>query len=294
MLIDGKLIADQIQQEIKLTLNKLKGPKPCLAVIIVGNHAPSLIYVNRKTQACVETGIESIRIALPSEITEEKLVAEIERLNQNSKVNGILIQLPLPPHINPINVMRHISPDKDVDGLHPINVGKMLIGEKDAFLPCTPHGIKVLLERSKINVAGKHVLIIGRSNLVGKPLAAILMQNTEGANATVTIAHSRTLNLKKLCLTADIIVAAIGQPKYITADMVKEGAVIIDVGINKISDPTQKSGYKIVGDVDFDAIQAKCAFITPVPGGVGPMTIAMLLSNTVKSFMNSHHSSIKS
>ena len=284
MLINGKAIAEEIQRELKLELDQQKGPKPCLAVIIVGDHAPSLIYVNRKTQACAETGIESIRIALPSEVTEENLISEIEKLNKNTKVNGILLQLPLPPHINPIHILNHISPEKDVDGLHPVNVGKMLIGEKDAFLPCTPHGIKALLERSNVNVSGKHVLIIGRSNLVGKPMAAILMQNAPGANATVTVAHSRTLNLKDLCLTADIIIAAIGQPKFVTADMVREGTVIIDVGINKIADATQKSGYKIVGDVDFDNVKDKCSLITPVPGGVGPMTIAMLLSNTVKSF----------
>lgn len=286
MLIDGKAIADQIQQEIKQRVNQLKENKPCLAVIILGAHPPSQIYVNRKIKACAETGIESIRIALPSEITEEKLINEIEELNRNARVNGILIQLPLPPHINPIPILRHISPEKDVDGLHPINVGKMLIGEKDAFFPCTPYGIKVLLERSNINVSGKHVLIIGRSNLVGKPMAAILMQNTEGANATVTVAHSKTSNLKELCLTADIIIAAIGQPKFVTADMVKEGAVVIDVGINKIPASSQKNGYKIVGDVDFENVQHKCSAITPVPGGVGPMTIAMLLNNTLKSFIH--------
>lgn len=290
MLIDGKAIAATIQKEIKLFVDKQEGVKPCLAVIIVGDHAPSLIYISRKIQACAETGIESIRVALPSEITEEKLIEEVEKLNRTTKVNGILLQLPLPKHINPIHVVSHISPEKDVDGLHPINVGKMLIGEKDAFLPCTPHGIKVLLERSNIDVSGKHVVVLGRSNLVGKPMAAILMQNTAGANATVTIAHSRTSNLNSLCLSADIIIAAIGQPKFVTANMVKEGAVIIDVGINKITDATQKSGYKIVGDVDFDNVKDKCSFITPVPGGVGPMTIAMLLWNTIKSFKQSHPS----
>jgi methylenetetrahydrofolate dehydrogenase (NADP+)/methenyltetrahydrofolate cyclohydrolase len=290
MLIDGKAIAADIQKEIKLFVDKQEGIKPCLAVIIVGDHAPSLIYINRKIQACAETGIESIRVALPSEITEEKLIEEVEKLNRTTKVNGILLQLPLPKHINPIHVVSHISPDKDVDGLHPINVGRMLIGEKDAFLPCTPHGIKVLLERSNIEVSGKHVVVLGRSNLVGKPMAAILMQNAAGANATVTVAHSRTSNLNSLCSSADIIIAAIGQPKFVTANMVKEGAVIIDVGINKIADANQKSGYKIVGDVDFDNVKEKCSFITPVPGGVGPMTIAMLLWNTIKSFKQSHPS----
>jgi len=285
MLIDGKKIANEIQKELKFSLDNISGPKPCLAVIIVGNHPPSLIYVSRKMQACAEVGIESIRIALPSEVSEEELILEIVKLNQNSRVNGILLQLPLPQHINPITVLREISPAKDVDGLHPFNVGKMLIGEDDAFFPCTPYGIKILLERSNIDISGKHVVIIGRSNLVGKPLAALLMQNTSGANATVTVAHSRSENLKNICLTADIIVAAIGQPLFLKADMIKEGAVIIDVGINKINDSSQKAGYKIVGDVDFDEVKGKCSFITPVPGGVGPMTIAVLLRNTFKSFI---------
>lgn len=287
MLINGKTIAAEIQQEIKLFLETQQGEKPCLAVIIVGNHAASLIYVARKTQACAEVGIESIRISLPSEITEEQLIEEVEKLNQNPKVNGILIQLPLPKHMNPVNVVRHISPAKDVDGLHPINVGKMLIGETDAFFPCTPHGIKILLEKSQIDVAGKHVVVLGRSNLVGKPIAAILMQNAEGANATVTVAHSRSQDLKNLCLSADIIIAAIGQARFVTSDMVKEGTVIIDVGINKIADASQKSGYKIVGDVDFENVKDLCSYITPVPGGVGPMTIAMLLWNTIKSYKKS-------
>lgn len=286
MLIDGKAIADQIRQEIKATLELQKGIKPCLAVIIVGDFGPSLIYVNRKIQACAETGIESVRIALPKEISEEELIAEIHQLNLKPNVNGILLQLPLPQHINSTNVIKQISPDKDVDGLHPLNVGKMLIGDPEAFLPCTPLGIKVLLERSQIDVSGKHVLIIGRSNLVGKPMAAIFMQNAPGANATVTVAHSRSFNLKKLCLSADVVIAAIGQPKFVTAEMVKEGACVVDVGINKIVDSSKKSGYKIVGDVDFEHVKEKCAFITPVPNGVGPMTIAMLLSNTVKSFLN--------
>jgi len=318
MLIDGKAIANQIHAELKEKLaafqEKKKAAsiashhrversqhiasdrisdetkkivqKPCLAVIIVGEHPPSLIYVSKKMQACAETGIDSIRIALPDTIPEDALIAEIETLNRTAHVNGILIQLPLPPHINSSRVIRCVDPSKDVDGLHPINVGKMLIGEQDGFFPCTPLGIKVLLERTHIDVAGKHVLILGRSNLVGKPMAALLMQNAQGANATVTVAHSRSLHLKDICLSADVLIAAMGQPQFITADMVKEGAVVIDVGINKMIDTAKKSGYKIVGDVDFDHVKQKCAFITPVPGGIGPMTIAMLLSNTIKSFMN--------
>lgn len=287
MLINGKAIAEEIQKEIKFFVDNQQERKPCLAVIIVGDHPPSVIYVNRKIQACKETGIQSVRIALPLDISEENLITEIETLNRDPKVNGILLQLPLPKQINSIHIVSRISPDKDVDGLHPMNVGKMLIGEKDAFLPCTPHGIKVLLERSNIEVSGKHVLVLGRSNLVGKPMAAILMQNTAGANATVTIAHSQSVNLNALCRSADIIIAAIGQPKFITKEMIKEGVGIIDVGINKIVDARQKSGYKIVGDVDFNNVKDKCSFITPVPGGVGPMTIAMLLWNTIKSFNSS-------
>lgn len=289
MIINGKEIAEEIQKEIKIFVDQQQGSKPCLAVIIVGDFPPSVIYVNRKIQACAETGIESIRIALPSTISEENLIAEIEALNHNPKVNGILLQLPLPKHMNPVHVVNRISPEKDVDGLHPVNVGKMLIGDPSAFLPCTPQGIKVLLERSNVDVSGKHVLVLGRSNLVGKPMAAILMQNATGANATVTVAHSRSLNLNALCLSADIIIAAIGQPRFITKEMVREGTGIVDVGINKIDDASQKSGYKIVGDVDFENVKDKCAFITPVPKGVGPMTIAMLLWNTIKSFSNQTH-----
>lgn len=285
MLIDGKQIAQEIQEEIKQTIVHISGRKPCLAVVIVGDHPASKIYVERKARACAEVGIISIRRKLSADITEEQLQKEIATLNADKSVDGILIQLPLPPHINPLKIVQQINPSKDVDGLHPNNVGKMLMGEDDTFIPCTPLGIKVLLERTGIDVSGKHVLVIGRSNLVGKPVAAILIQNKAGGNATVTLAHSRTTNLKQYCLMADIIIAAMGQPKFITADMVKSGTVIIDVGINKIDDKTKGSGYHLVGDVDFDNVKNKCSFITPVPGGVGPMTIAMLLSNTLKSYL---------
>lgn len=284
MLIDGKLIAEQIQQEIKQTISKISGRKPCLAVVIVGDHPASKIYVKRKAKACTDIGILSVCRDLPATISEQQLHEEIDKLNTDKAIDGILVQLPLPPHINPFKISQKIDPAKDVDGLNPTNVGKMLMGDDNAFLPCTPLGVKVLLERSGVEVEGKHVLVIGRSNLVGKPMAAILMQNKAGGNATVTLAHSRTANLKQLCMMADIIIAAIGQPKLITADMIKDGAVIIDVGINKIADAAQPAGYQIVGDVDFDNVKSKCAFITPVPGGVGPMTIAMLLSNTLKSY----------
>ncbi len=289
MILDGKKIADEIQQEIRETIKHYKGRQPCLAVILIGHHAPSQIYVNRKTQACETVGIQSIKRELPATITEKELLEEVESFNLNPLVDGILVQLPLPTHINPTHVTRAINPAKDVDGFHPLNVGKMLIGETDGFIPCTPLGIKVLLERCSINMVGKHALVIGRSNIVGKPMAALLMQSTPGGNATVTIAHRYSTNLKALCLLADVMIVAIGQPKFITVDMVKEGAILIDVGINQIPDPTRKSGYQIVGDVDFKNVQSKCAYITPVPGGVGPMTIAMLLYNTLMSYRHKHH-----
>jgi len=285
MILDGKQIAGEIQQEIKQALSSGHTRMPCLAVVLVGENPPSVIYVNRKTKACAEVGIKSIKKELPANIAEKALIEEIEQLNNDPAVDGILVQLPLPHHLNPMNVIQHINAEKDVDGQHPENLGKLFMGDTDTFAPCTPLGIKVMLERSNIDVSGQHVLVIGRSNLVGKPMAALLMQTGPGANATVTVAHSRTKNLKEIAMTADVIIAAIGQPKFVTADMVKPGAVIVDVGINKIDDSTKGTGYQIVGDVDFDAVKDKCSYITPVPGGVGPMTIAMLLSNTYKSFL---------
>jgi methylenetetrahydrofolate dehydrogenase (NADP+)/methenyltetrahydrofolate cyclohydrolase len=294
MIIDGKMIADQIQKEVKETIDRLgTRRKPCLAVILVGNHIPSRIYVNRKTQACASVGMNFIKKELPISTSEAELLHEIDKLNANPDVDGILLQLPLPPQINPLKITQHINPEKDVDGFHPFNVGKMLIGERDGFLPCTPLGIQRLLERTGIEVAGKHVLMIGRSNIVGKPMAALLMQSTAGGNATVTIANRHTENIKSLCLMADIIIVAIGQPKFITADMVKKGCVIIDVGINKVDSPSHPKGYEIVGDADFENLKDKCSFITPVPGGVGPMTIAMLLSNTLQGYLKTHTPSIE-
>lgn len=277
MIIDGISIAKQIQDEIQAKIGKITGRPPCLAMILVGEHPPSLIYVNRKVKACASIGCLSERIQLPADIAEEELLKEIDTLNRDSSVDGILLQLPLPSHLNSIKIIQQISPNKDVDGLHPINAGKLLIGDTKGFVPCTPLGIKMLLERSSIEVKGKHVVVVGRSNLVGKPVAALLMQQAPGANATVTVIHSQTRNPKDICLLADILIVAIGKPHYITADMVKKGAVVIDVGINK-------SDSKIVGDVDFDNVKDKCSAITPVPGGVGPMTIAMLMSNTWKSY----------
>lgn len=277
MIIDGKAIASKIQEEITLELSGIKTRKPCLAMVLVGEHPPSKIYVNRKMQACEQVGMLSLRPHFPDTISEADLLKEIEKLNKDPKVDGILVQLPLPAHINPMNVIRKISPDKDVDGLHPINAGKLLLGDSSGFVPCTPLGIKVLLERTKINVSGQHVVIIGRSNLVGKPMAALLMQNAPGANASVTILHSHSKNSSEICREADILIVAIGKPHFVNEKMVKKGAVVIDVGINKLEN-------KIVGDVDFEAVKNKASYITPVPGGVGPMTIAMLLSNTLKSY----------
>lgn len=288
MIIDGKKIAAEIQEEIKKEIASLPRSAsfrpPCLAVLLVGDHPASTLYVKRKTEACEAVGIRSIVKKIKQDISLEHLLQELEILNQEKGVDGILVQLPLPSHIPPGVILQHITPEKDVDGFHPINMGKLLTGEKGGFVSCTPLGIKTLMERSSIEVAGKHVVIIGRSNIVGKPMAALLMQTGEGGNATVTVAHSHTKNMKELTLQADIIIVAIGSPLFLKEEMVKEGSIVIDVGINKIPDPTKAIGYKIVGDVDFERVAPKCLGITPVPGGVGPMTIAMLLKNTLKSY----------
>ena len=283
-IIDGKAIAEEIQEEIRARVHAVKGRKPCLAVLLVGEHAPSHIYVKRKVQACAHAGILSQLEHLPDTVKEEEILAAISKLNEDPDVDGILVQLPLPPHVNPYKINLHIHPDKDVDGFHPINMGKLLLGEEDGFIPCTPLGIKVVLERKKVDLTGLQAVILGRSNIVGKPMAALLIQNKSGGNATVTIAHRHTRNIEALCSQADLIIAAIGQPHFLKAHMVKEGAIVIDVGINKIEDPDTPTGYRLVGDVDFENVKEKCALITPVPGGIGPMTIAMLLSNTWQSY----------
>lgn len=283
-IIDGKMISEQIQNEIKTVVDQITTRKPVLAVIIVGNHPPSQIYVNRKTQACETVGMISIKKELPATISESELLHEVQLLNCNPDVDGILVQLPLPHQINPTLITQSILPEKDVDGFHPVNVGKLFIGETDGFIPCTPLGVKVMLERSHIEVSGKHAVIIGRSNIVGKPMAALLMQSMPGGNATVTVVHRQTTNFIELCQMADLLIVAIGQPLFIKKEMVKEGVVVIDVGINKIVNPNTKSGYQIVGDVDFNQVKEKCSYISPVPGGVGPMTIAMLLHNTLISY----------
>ncbi len=281
-LIDGKKIAHDIQTSIAHQVSALKGRKPGLAFILVGENPASQTYVRSKKKACAHTGIESTLLELPASTTEAELLSHIERLNLDPAIDGILVQLPLPHTLDEKLVTRSIAPEKDVDGFHPMNVGKMLLGEEGGFLPCTPNGIKVILERTHIPVSGKHVVVIGRSNIVGKPLAAILMQKKPHCNATVTVAHSQSDNLVQLARSADILVAALGKPRFVTRDMVKPGAVVIDVGINRGSDG------KIIGDVDFDAVAPLCSHITPVPGGVGPMTIAMLLQNTLWSYLKRH------
>lgn len=281
-LIDGKAIADGITANLKTAIEKIKGHKPTLSFVLVGDNPASASYIRMKKKKCREVGIVSKDLELGQEISEEDLLEEIDRLNEDQSVDGILVQLPLPQSISTKKIVESINPQKDVDGFHPINMGKLILGEKDGFFPCTPYGITILLSRSGIELKGKHVVILGRSNIVGKPLAAMLMQKQEGANATVTVAHSQTKDLKTLCQSADILIAAMGKAQFVTADMVKEKAIVIDVGINRING-------KIVGDVDFENVAPKCSFITPVPRGVGPMTIAMLLSNTLLSYQRRHY-----
>ena len=283
-IISGAEIAEQIRQELRKDIASLKekGVTPGLAVVLVGEDPASQSYVRMKGKACEELGLFSQTIVKPADTSEEELLALIDSLNADPRIHGILVQLPLPKHIDENKVILRIDPNKDVDGFHPINVGKMLIGEP-GFLPCTPHGIQEMLIRSGVDPEGKHVVVVGRSNIVGKPVAAILVQKRKGANATVTIAHSRTRDLASITRSADILVAAMGSPQFIKADMVREGAVVIDVGSNRIDDPSAKRGYRWVGDVDFEAVKEKASAITPVPGGVGPMTIVMLMKNTVLS-----------
>lgn len=277
-IIDGKKIADAILEDLKKkTANKQIG----LAVLIVGENEASKIYVKMKKNACQKVGIKSFIFEFLENISEDELLCEIEKLNKNINVHGILVQMPLPKHIDPQNVIYAIDPKKDVDGFHPLNIGKMFLGQKNVLMPCTPLGVKILLEKANVEVEGKHAVIIGRSNIVGKPLAAILVQNQKGCNATVTIAHGKTENLKEITKSADILISAVGKPNLVTKDMVKKGVVVIDVGITRL-----KEKKKIVGDVDFENVLKIASKITPVPGGVGPMTIAILLENTYKSFLN--------
>lgn len=284
-IIDGKQVAAEIRLELAKELAQLKadsGIVPGLAVILLGEDPASKSYVSAKEKACAEIGIYSDDNRLPAETSEAELLALIEQLNQDDRIHGILVQLPLPRHINEAAVINAISPEKDVDGFHPVNLGRMMIGEK-SFLPCTPHGVLQMLQRKNVPIEGAEVVIVGRSNIVGKPLANIMMQKSDMGNATVTVCHTRSRDLAAHTRKADILIAAAGRPNTISADMVREGAVIIDVGVNRVEDPSAKRGYRLVGDVDYEAVKEKAAMITPVPGGVGPMTITMLLHNTVQA-----------
>lgn len=283
-IIDGKQVAHDMREELKTQAAELtaQGMTPGLGVVLVGEDPASRSYVSAKEKACAEIGIHSDDNRLAAETTQDELMAVVARLNQDEKIHGILVQLPLPKHLDESAVLLAIRPDKDVDGFHPMSVGKMVVGE-ETFLPCTPHGIVQLLMRNKVEIQGAHVVIVGRSNIVGKPLANMLIQKADGGNATVTVCHTRTKNLAEHTLQADILIAAAGRPDTVRADMVKDGAVVIDVGVNRVEDASRKRGYRLVGDVDFEAVKEKASLITPVPGGVGPMTITMLLYNTVES-----------
>jgi len=285
-LLDGKNTAQTILNELKLGVAQraAAGKKiPHLAAILVGNNGASQTYVNSKVKTCNQIGFISTLIQYEEDISEVKLLEKIEELNEDYSVDGILVQLPLPAHISEKKVIEAIAVQKDVDGFHPENMGRLIMGEEEAFIPATPYGIMLLLEHYNIQTKGKHAVVLGRSHIVGRPMSILLSNNTQPGNCTVTVCPSKTQNLKDVCLQADIIVAAIGQPEFLKADMVKEGAVVIDVGITRLPDASKKSGYRLVGDVDFANVAPKCSYITPVPGGVGPMTIAALMKNTYKS-----------
>ena len=285
VIIDGKLISAQIRSELKIVIEqlcKVTGKTPGLAAILVGENPASKVYVGMKSKACNEIGINSFVEKLDENISENALLNVIKKFNDDVNIHGILVQLPLPKHINQDKILNSISVQKDIDGFHPYNVGNLVIGH-DTFFPCTPNGILELLERYNISVSGKHVVVIGRSNIVGKPIANMLLQKNKNANATVTVCHSNSGDISRYTVQADILIAAIGKPEIIKENMIKEGAVVIDVGVNRIEANSEK-GYKLVGDVDYKNVLNKVSAITPVPGGVGPMTIAMLLKNTIKAF----------
>jgi methylenetetrahydrofolate dehydrogenase (NADP+)/methenyltetrahydrofolate cyclohydrolase len=283
-IIDGKVIAAQMREELKAEVAALKrkGVTPGLGVILVGDDPASKSYVAAKQQACAEIGIYSDDNRLPARTSQQELMALVRKMNGNPRIHGILVQLPLPKHLDESEVLLAVDPAKDVDGFHPMNVGKMVVGEK-TFLPCTPNGVVQLLIRSGVKIDGAEVVIVGRSNIVGKPLANMLIQKSKDGNATVTVCHTHTKDLASHTRRADIVIAAAGKPNTITADMIKDGAVVIDVGVNRIPDATKKSGFRLVGDVDFERVREKASLITPVPGGVGPMTITMLLHNTLQA-----------
>lgn len=288
-LIDGNAISQEILQELKTELAALDGPRPGVAFVRVGEDPASVFYVNKKQKVAAEIGVTSNLHVLPEDVSREELLSLIDRLNADASVHGILVQAPLPGHLSEREVFNRVSPDKDVDGFNVINIGKLCQEDPSAFVACTPAGVIELLKRSGVATSGQRVAIVGRSLIVGKPAALLLMMKAEFGNATVTVCHSRTPDLASVTREADIIVAAMGRANFITADMVKEGAVVIDVGINRVEDATKKRGYRIAGDVDFEQVAPKCARITPVPGGVGPMTVAMLMKNTVAAYRRQQH-----
>jgi methylenetetrahydrofolate dehydrogenase (NADP+)/methenyltetrahydrofolate cyclohydrolase len=284
-LIDGRAVAKKVRADAAARAAKLatRGIKPGLAVVLVGEDPASVVYTSAKSKAAEEAGMYSLNVRLRADIPEADLLARVDALNSDPKIHGILVQMPLPKHMDPDTVIRRIDPAKDVDGFHPVNVGKMLIGERDGFIPCTPAGIQLLLKECGVKTPGKNCVVIGRSNIDGKPMAALMLQDNEDANCTVTVCHRHTADLKAQTRTADILIVAAGRPRMVTGDMVKPGAVVIDVGTNRVNDPSSKSGTRLQGDVDFDSVREVASMITPVPGGVGPMTIAMLMLNTVRA-----------
>ncbi len=279
-ILEGKPVADAIQAQVMEEIARSLHRPPCLAVLLVGKHPASLIYISRKIKACASVGIRSLRIELPETTTQNELWQEIERLNADPDVDGILVQLPLPEGIDPLFIMDKISPEKDVDGLNSVNMGKLFMGVEEGMVPCTPLGIMALLKAHSIHPSGMQAVILGRSLIVGRPIAALLLH----ANATVTILHSKSKNGIEICQQADLIIAALGSPLYLKSNMVKKGAIVIDVGINRIEDSNDTKGYRIVGDADFDDLRKECSAISPVPGGIGPLTIAFLLANTMKCY----------
>ncbi|HEY4733991.1 MAG TPA: tetrahydrofolate dehydrogenase/cyclohydrolase catalytic domain-containing protein [Gemmatimonadaceae bacterium] len=284
-LIDGRAIAKKVRADVARRAEKLvaRGIQPGLAVVLVGEDPASVVYTTSKGKAAQEAGMYSVNIRLPADTTQSDLLGRVDALNADPRIHGILVQMPLPKHIDADTVIRRIDPAKDVDGFHPVNVGKMLIGERDGFIPCTPAGIQVLLKESGVSTPEKNCVVIGRSNIVGKPMAALMIQDNADANCTVTVCHRHTADLAAHTRAADILIVAAGRPRMVTRDMVKPGAVVIDVGTNRVEDKTAKSGTRLTGDVDFDAVREVASRITPVPGGVGPMTIAMLMANTVRA-----------
>jgi methylenetetrahydrofolate dehydrogenase (NADP+) / methenyltetrahydrofolate cyclohydrolase len=286
-LLDGKVVSQHIKEEIKKQVEELKWAgkrSPHLVAILVGDDPASQAYVGSKVKTCAEIGFDSTMVRYEASVTEQEIVNKIEALNADDSIDGILVQLPLPKHISENTIIETISPTKDVDGFHPVNQGKMMLG-LPTFIPATPYGIMLMLQYYKIKTAGLHCVVIGRSNIVGTPMSILLSRNTEPGNCTVTICHSKTKNIKEICLQADLIVAAIGKPKFVTADMVKENAILVDVGINRIEALERKSGSRLVGDIDFDQVSSKASYITPVPGGVGLMTICALMKNTMTAYL---------